>query len=352
MKKILVIQHKMIGDVLTSTIILETLRKNFPDVELHYLVNKNTVAVVKNNPFIDKLIVFTPKETKFTIIKNNIKNEKYYAVIDVYSKMKSAFLTFFSNAPYRIGIYKNYLRIFYSHPVKHLKVSVQNMPLAFENRFNLLKPLKIIPDYTITPKIYITKHEKDTMLQVAKNNHLFFEKHDYIMVSILGSEDSKTYPLNYMAKLLDISAQTSDNFRFLLNYIPSQEELVKELLSKCSKNTLDKISPFYAKDLRDFMVLTSFCRAVIGNEGGAINMAKALDVSTFAIFSPWVRIETWGNIQNKNNQNVHLKDYKPELFKKYKQKEFKKRVVELYQEFSPELFSEKLVQFLNNHKTK
>jgi len=38
--KILVIQIKMIGDVLTSSILFEALRKEFPTAELHYMISE------------------------------------------------------------------------------------------------------------------------------------------------------------------------------------------------------------------------------------------------------------------------------------------------------------------------
>ena len=56
--KILVIQQKMIGDVLTSSILFEVLRAEYPNAELHYLIYPHTLPVVENNPFIDKIIIF------------------------------------------------------------------------------------------------------------------------------------------------------------------------------------------------------------------------------------------------------------------------------------------------------
>ncbi|NBC57221.1 MAG: lipopolysaccharide heptosyltransferase family protein, partial [Bacteroidetes bacterium] len=50
--KILVIQQKMIGDVLTSSVICENLKRNFPNAEVHYLINRFTLPVVENNPYI------------------------------------------------------------------------------------------------------------------------------------------------------------------------------------------------------------------------------------------------------------------------------------------------------------
>ena len=174
-----------------------------------------------------------------------------------------------------------------------------------------------------------------------------FEKQDYIMVNILGSDVSKTYPATYMAKFLNIIAERFPEHHFLLNYIPSQQDEVNAIITLCSEKTKKNINPYYAPNLRDFIVLTSFCKAVVGNEGGAINIGKALGVPTFAIFSPWIRTETWGNSQNKNHQSIHLKDYKPELFKNYKQKEFKKKTKELYQAFRPELFINEFECFVN-----
>ena len=56
--KVLVIQIKMIGDVLASTVICEAIKKEHPDWEVHYLIQKSTFPVVENNPFIDKVIFF------------------------------------------------------------------------------------------------------------------------------------------------------------------------------------------------------------------------------------------------------------------------------------------------------
>ena len=57
--KILVIQQKMIGDVLLSSILCNSLRKAYPTAQIDYLVHENTVPVLENNPNIDTIIRFT-----------------------------------------------------------------------------------------------------------------------------------------------------------------------------------------------------------------------------------------------------------------------------------------------------
>ena len=87
----------MIGDVLTSSILFEVLRKEFPNSELHFLINSHTIPVVTNNPFIDKIIAFTPEIEKsrflFQRLRKQIFKTKYFMVIDVYSKLSSAWIS-------------------------------------------------------------------------------------------------------------------------------------------------------------------------------------------------------------------------------------------------------------------
>ena len=62
--KIAVLQPKMIGDVLITSVVFEALRVKFPQAELHYVINKNTMPVVANNPNIDKFILLEPQDEK------------------------------------------------------------------------------------------------------------------------------------------------------------------------------------------------------------------------------------------------------------------------------------------------
>ena len=44
--KIAVIQPKMIGDVLITSVVFEELRLKFPEATLHYIINKNTLPEI------------------------------------------------------------------------------------------------------------------------------------------------------------------------------------------------------------------------------------------------------------------------------------------------------------------
>ena len=339
----------MIGDVLTSSILFEALRKKYPNAQLDYLINEHTFPVVKHHPFIDSFIFFTKEaeSSKKELLKlvKSVRKKEYDIVIDVYSKLSSNLITAFSKAKIKISYYKHYSSLFYHHNIERQQNANEKSGLAIINRMQLLQPLGIEAT-SIKPKIYLTDNE-------ISNSKQFLEKHNInlnkqlFMISVLGSGENKTYPFPYMAKIIDAIVEKTKG-QILFNYIPKQETQAKAIINLCNTKTKQHIKfNVFGKSLRDFLAITHHCDAIIGNEGGAINMAKALNIKTFAIYSPWIDKASWNLFEDENNVSVHLKDYKPKLYTK-PEKAYKKEASTLYKEFKPELFIYKLEDFLNN----
>lgn len=350
--KILVIQQKMIGDVLTSTIICERLKEEYPDCTIYYLVNSNTIPVITNNPFIDYIVeyknAFREDKTEFIKFLKSQRNEEYDIVIDVYSKIESAIISYCTKAKKRIGYKKWYTKPFYTLTYTQNKVSQTNAGLAIENRLKILD--SIISNITtiVNPKIYITAAESAKAKQYLVHNGMDFSKSIH-MVSILGSCQEKTYPSNYMALVIDHITTIQPNSQLLFNYIPSQKTLAEAIYNQCNEQSKKSIYfNVFGESLRDFLAITQFCDSVIGNEGGAINMAKAINTPTFSIYSPWITKEAWSMFEDgKQNISVHLKDYAPNLYNNKTAKELKSEWDFLYNKFTPKYILEKLTVFLS-----
>ncbi len=56
--RVLVIQQKMIGDVLISSLLCKNLKLWNPKIHIDYIINRHTLDVIRNNPFIDEIVVF------------------------------------------------------------------------------------------------------------------------------------------------------------------------------------------------------------------------------------------------------------------------------------------------------
>lgn len=348
--KILVIQQKMIGDVLMSSILFAPLREKFPKAELHYLINTHTFPVVENHPLIDKYVLFTPeieknKHNLFSFLKE-IKQEKYDVVIDVYGKLSSNLITLFSRAEKRIGYHKKHTAWMYTATFKRKKTPSEGACLARENRMKLLEPIGIDFSY-ITPKIYLTPSE----IKAAKN-HLIKSgvnlENPLYMTGVLGSKSTKTYPKEYMAKLLDQVAQKHPKAQFLFNYMPAQKEEAQAVYDRCLPHTKQCIHfAVLARSLREYMAITHHCTAYIGNEGGAANIAKAIGIPAFIIFCPFINKQNWfGVLEEKKHTAVHLSDYRKMTADDLKSA--KKNPDAFYKALVPEKISPDLDGFLEN----
>jgi len=340
----------MIGDVLTSSILFEALRLKYPKSQLYYLINEHTFPVVQNNPFIDEFIFYTTEieKSKLKLLKlaKSIRKEKFDIIIDAYSKLSSNLITAICGSKIKISKYKHYTSFIYSHTVKYKNAPSTEAGLAIENRLMLLEPIDVELSKTIIkPKIYLTDQERETAKKTLTQSKIDLNR-SLFMISVLGSGDTKTYPLEYMAKLIDIIVEET-NAQILFNYIPKQIEDAKAIYNHCTEQSQNHIfMDVFGKNLRGFLALTSYCNALIGNEGGAINMAKALSIPTFSIFSPWIDKNTWSIFEDDYNVSVHLKDYKSEIYGNREEKKLKKEALSLYNDFQPSYFSEKLKQFL------
>ncbi|TXE07069.1 glycosyltransferase family 9 protein [Seonamhaeicola algicola] len=350
--KVLIIQQKMIGDVLATSILFEAIKQQYPNAELHYVINSHTYPVVENNHFIDVFKFFTPEheksKQKLYVFAKQLQKEKYDVVIDVYSKLSSNLITLFSKAKTKISKHKKYTSIIYTHTFKDATTTKTNAGLAIENRLQLLAPLNINASHIVKPKIYLTNTEKDQAKQFLLNNSIDLQKPLY-MIGVLGSGSSKTYPFEYMAKVINNIVEQQPNAQLLFNYIPKQITEAKAIFNFCSPSTKKQIYfDVFGKSLRQFLAITSHCNALIGNEGGAINMAKALNIPTFTIFSPWIKKEAWNMFDDgKKHVSVHLNDYHTEYYKNVEHpKQLKTEAAALYTKLKPSLFNDALNVFL------
>ncbi len=348
--KILVVQQKMIGDVLATSIVCNNLKQMYPDASIDYLIYPFTCAVVENNPNIKRIVLFETvyRESKKALFHFllGIRKAKYDLVIDAYGKLESNLIVAFSGAKTKIGFHKSYTNFIYTHTVKEISQPKTNAGTAIENRLNLLEYLRPKINLDNRPRIFLTEDEIKNGKRILEENHIDPTKKIF-MIGVLGSGENKTYPLQFMATLLDAIVEATDA-TLLFNYMPSQKNEAKIIFDLCLPKTQNHIKiDVIPGSIREFLSITYHCDALIGNEGGAVNMAKAIDKPTFTIFSTWIKKEAWNAFEDGTNHvSVHLKDFKPELYGNKSPKERKAQAIALYHEFTPDLVLPGLLHYL------
>ncbi|NWG27018.1 MAG: glycosyltransferase family 9 protein [Ignavibacteriaceae bacterium] len=137
-KKILCIKPRGIGDIILSTIVLENIKAAFPHSEIHYLTEEFAKRAVENNPFVSKILTFNKKDFVLSIIRK-VRTENYDLIFDFWSNPKTAQVTFFSGAKYRVGFEKQGRKYAYNFSGKNGTMGEH----AAEDNLVLLKAFEI-----------------------------------------------------------------------------------------------------------------------------------------------------------------------------------------------------------------
>jgi heptosyltransferase-2 len=351
--RILVIQQKMIGDVLISSLLCKNLKLWNPNIHVDYVANRHTLDVIRHNPYIDGVVVFEDhfKKNKFGLFQFLLhrRKQKYDYIIDAYGKLESFLICLFTPAVQKIGYKKALSPLVYDKEIKVLNVQDDTLQLSIKNRFRLLAP--IMGDFPKNSEAEIHLTPEEIGISRGRLDAVLGKATKAIMVSALGSSKNKTYPFEYMAQLMDLAFRTT-NLPLILNYRPDQEGLINILINqlqpKTQKAVMKSLTP---NSLRDYMATVYHCVAAVGNEGGAINIAKALNKPTFAIFSPLIDPSGWHTEIPNKCMAVNLNTFFHNAVDYTKHQKLAKdtaKLGELYKMLKPDLFEKKWTGFLKN----
>lgn len=87
--KILIIRFSSIGDIVLTTPVVRCLKKQRPDIEIHYLTKPAFAPILKANPYIDRVYKLAPSihETSRTLLV-----ERYDQIIDLHHNQRTFLL--------------------------------------------------------------------------------------------------------------------------------------------------------------------------------------------------------------------------------------------------------------------
>ena len=300
MKKIVIVRLSAIGDIVNTTIVLQFIKKSYPDVSIDWVCEKSFSSILKNHPLINKVIEVDLKSLKKTksirglidqikILKNQ---DNYDYIIDMQGLLKSAIVArLLGKNVY--GFDKNSIREAIASKLYKHKTSIayqENIIIRNITLINDALNLNIDSDQIKTKKPTLPSGKKPSFLSDSKN----------VILIIGASWSSKIYPIE---KIIDVCNNIKLNF-----YVPysNDEELEKaRLLKKSCINV--KILP--KMSLVELSNTIAHCDLVIGNDTGPTHMAWAHNVASITIFGPTnerMIFKTSKNIAINSNSKVDI----------------------------------------------
>ena len=190
-KRILIIRFRQIGDSILAVALCSTLKKSFPDAEIHFVLNKNIAPLYEGHPDIDKVITFDKNENKpFTAYIKKVwqvmHKNRYDVIIDMRSTIRTLFFSLFSlRTPFRIGRIKGYTHFLLNYRTdtysKNLTTDMVQRNLLLAAPLEKIRPIQ----YTKEFKLYLTDREKEDFFPLILD---FPEVFRYVCLSTIIAE--------------------------------------------------------------------------------------------------------------------------------------------------------------------
>ena len=268
MKKILLIQTAFIGDVILSTPLIANLHKQFPNIQIDYLVKKGNEELLSGHPNVNHVFSFD-KGNKWVSLRENIRlirQEKYDKIVNLHRYASSGLICALSGAKQKIGFKKNPFSFLYSKSYKH---AIGNGEHEVDRNLRLIASFC---DITIRkPSLYPSS---DDYSFVSK-----FQGKAYYCLAPASIWFTKQAPISTWLKLIE-KLSDSDHAIFLMGG-PNDKALCDQIISESTKEVRSLAGELSIMQSVAFM---KNAKRNFVNDSGPLHFASAVNAPVTAFF--------------------------------------------------------------------
>ena len=273
-QRILVIKLRAIGDVVLSTVVLKNLRLAFPSAKIDFLTEKPSRDVLEGNPDINGVVAFNSKEQSGLSLIMKMRNKRYDLVIDLFGNPRSALVTFFSGARYRVGYKFGWREYCYTIRIDPRGGELHNTEFNLDALSALDIPIVSREPFFPCP---------DEAKQFAAD---FFKKEELdgkfvVALNPGGGWITKRWRPKQFAALGDLLRATFGAV-VLIIWGPGEENLAEAIRSGMKSPSL--LIP--RTSLKQLAAILQRCSLMVTNDSGPMHIAAAMGTPIVAIYGP------------------------------------------------------------------
>ena len=286
LNKILVIQTAFIGDVILATALIEKLHASFPKAKIDFLVRGGNESLVKDHPFVNEVIVWHKKESKYKnlfSLAKEIRKTKYDYVINLQRFMASGFLTWRSKAKHRIGFKKNPLSFFYTEKFPH---EIGNGQHEVERNQLLIE--KITDSVALKPKLHPSKSNYSKIESLKLDT-------EFIVVAPSSVWFTKQVP---QSKVIELINKQLSTLQICLIGAPSDFDYCQSILDAVDHTNVINLSN--KLNLLDSAVLIQNAKMSYVNDSAPLHIASAMNANVTAFFCSTVPEFGFGSLSDRS----------------------------------------------------
>jgi len=252
--RILLWQTAYLGDVVLTTPLIKSLKKNFPKAHIAFVGRSFIKELLKG--FDIELIPFDKRIKESFEMLEKIKD--YHVAISPHISARTALILFFSGIPIRIGFDRSELSWLYTHRIKH-RWDMHEV----DRNLELLKPLGI-KDFERLPTLMVDEEEKRRVVEK------FNLPREFVVISPFSNFPLKEWSLENWLELIK---------RINLPVVVVGKERGEIFKDSPVINLVGKTN------LRELMSVISISKAVISCDSSPVHMANAFGVPAISIYT-------------------------------------------------------------------
>jgi ADP-heptose:LPS heptosyltransferase len=273
--KILCIQLRQLGDVLTTTPAVRQLRALYPQAEIVFISEPLGANVYEHNPRVSQLWIVERYCSYWTFIKFlwRVYRARFDLVIDFATGTRSAQIAFASRAKERVGFNFRFRRLLYTRRV----VIEDDDEYAVRSKNRLITHLGgDINDDAI--EFFVDAVAQKMALEFAKKYDFGNNTIAFCVVSRLGN---RTIDPAFWAEVGD--ALIVAGYKLWFVHGPG-EKAMAEVVYKLLRNKQACIIDYEMSTVARVRALMERCRLFVGNDGGNKHICAAAGVLTITVF--------------------------------------------------------------------
>jgi heptosyltransferase I len=295
-EKILVVRLSAIGDVVHVLPALRSLRSNFPESKITWLVEDRACDILTDHPDIDEVIVYPRKRWQREILKINkslntisdilffykkLRKEHYDLVIDFQGNLKSGIINLITGSENTIGFGKGYCKEFNYLSTQYHAYPPRKKMHRIEKNLSLLKELGIKSRFQ-RPRLPVSKTDEEHISKFIDAN---INSSIPIIIVHPGTSKFGSYKqwpaLNY-ALLADKILESYDA-NVIFSWGPGEIDVVNKIVTNMKHKALVACE---TKSIKQLIELIRRAGLFIGGDTGPLHIASIMDIPVVGIYGP------------------------------------------------------------------
>lgn len=290
-QRVLIIKLRHHGDTLLITPVINTLKANYPNVEVDVLINKETAPMIENFSAIENIFSLDKawkKEGKLARFRhewrlvNQLRHRQYDVVINLADQWNSALITRFTGAKVRIGydIYKRQSPVWKKCFSDLIPLGSVDHRHIVEQNLALLQPLSLQQIDTQVSMTY-SHQDKQAVMEKLKAYGVLTP---YIVIQPTSRWFFKCWDEHKWSELIDTLQQQGHQIVLTSGPDSREKEMVETIIQGCKTN--DSVSLSGQLSLPQLGALIDNAELFIGVDSVPMHMASALKTPLVALFGP------------------------------------------------------------------